>query len=104
MTRCFRGPVTSRSDAEMRTLQSAPKEGTKLREVYDLFMASPGTPIDWPTSRSQKGMKETLIDFYGLDIRFVGPRGGNKGGKYVLAGMYRGSEFVSFLEGAAQEP
>lgn len=88
-----KGRVTSR--------QSSPREGTKLRRMYDLLMASKGLPLDTPlamfgmTAESRSNNAgiyiENLRNFYGLDIRKLEP------GRWVLAGEWFGKVYIDYI-------
>jgi hypothetical protein len=71
-----------------------PREGTKLREIYDRFMANKGVPIT--ISFANRNGKPTnrhlddLRDYYGLDIRAAGR------GLWVLAGAWDGTTYTSY--------
>jgi len=73
-----------------------PREGTKLRAMYDLLMANKGVPIDISLSKlyGRKCMSSqvsALTDFYGLDIRNL------KRGRWVLAGEWFGATYVDYI-------
>lgn len=70
-------------------VQAAPREGTKLREVYDLFQANKGRVISF--TRPAAYITESLTDYYGLDLRCVGYR------KWVLAGEWFGKIYVDYV-------
>lgn len=77
-----------------------PAEGTRLRELYDLFKANEGVPVAVATSRGRP--VDDLTDFYGLDIMCLIPgRGGapphNVKPVYVLAGEWFGMEYVDYI-------
>jgi hypothetical protein len=76
-----------------RPVQAAPREGTYLREVYDLFMANKGIAIEFTTQRNRRVI-EVLTDFYGLDIRCLrrGHRHCRKS-QWVLAGEWFGRSY-----------
>lgn len=85
-----------------RKLQDKPREGTKTREVYDMFMEKRGLPVyvafssagrknhtssnphynqrNWPVY--DYTIVTNLNTFYGLDIRRL------RNGEWVLAGEY----------------
>jgi hypothetical protein len=69
-----------------------PKEGTKLRARYDLFMANKGVPIDRPLSgKRNPRLIHDLRDYYGLDIRCLGYR------RWVLAGEWFGPVYIDYI-------
>ena len=70
-------------------VSSAPREGTKLREVYDLFQANKGRVI--PFTRPSGNVTDNLTDYYGLDLRCVGY------GQWVLAGEWFGRIYVDYV-------
>lgn len=68
-------------------VQSLPREGTKLREVYDLFQANKGVAISFKRDHAVY----FLVDFYGLDIRCV------RQGQWVLAGEWFGKVYQDYI-------
>src|SRR6266404_2959165 len=72
-----------------------PREGSKIRELYDLFMANKGKIIaislnlNGDTSSNRR--KEYLQDSYGLDIRKV------CNGKWILAGEWDGKVYIDYM-------
>lgn len=79
-----------------RVNQLRPREGSRLRATYDLFMANKGVPIDWKLPKKGDGSTQTALldqlrDFYGLDIRRVGYK------RWVLAGEWFGETYVDYI-------
>jgi len=73
-----------------------PREGTRLRRLYDLFVSNKGVPIEAPLSFFEGGngggrLFADLIDFYGLDIRKI------HNGKWVLAGEWLGRRYIDYI-------
>lgn len=87
--------ATSKRQEQSSHLQ--PREGTSLRRMYDLLMASKGIPIKVSLCRfegrgkSTTSMVEQLQDFYGLDIRKI------QSGKWVLAGEWFGKTYRDYI-------
>jgi hypothetical protein len=50
-------------------ISNAPCEGTKRREVYDLFQANKGWVISF--TRPSAYITESSVDYYGLDLRCI---------------------------------
>lgn len=81
-----------------------PREGTRLRRMYDLLQANKGLPIDIYLACFE-GVKpgvaganiEQLQDFYGLDIRKI------KYGRWVLAGEWFGKVYVDYIADRLRE-
>lgn len=74
--------------------RSLPREGTRLRALYDLFMANKGAVINRPlTIEFDLGgiAIEQLRNFYGLDIRCVGY------GQWLLAGEWFGRVYIDYV-------
>jgi hypothetical protein len=70
--------------------QKYPKEGTKLRGLYDLFQANKGRVISYKITNGAQ--IEFLKDFYGLDIRCI------RKGAWVLAGeWFNDSDYVDYI-------
>lgn len=78
-----------------RPTQKEPREGTKLRSVYDRFMANKGGLIDLAVSQHKgavnSGDLDQLRNYYGLDIRHMGYR------RWVLAGEWFGKVYVDYV-------
>lgn len=66
-----------------------PGEGTKLRAVYDLFMANKGLPVQYKANTNSNLFQ--LVNFYGLDIRRI------RNGRWVLAGEWFGPTYVDYI-------
>lgn len=75
----------------------APREGTRIRAVYDHLMANKGIPLDisLTTAFGSKGGSgyrlAQLRDSYGLDIRCLGY------GRWVLAGEWFGPTYIDYI-------
>jgi hypothetical protein len=70
---------------------AAPREGTRLRAVYELFQASKGQPIVFVRRAGCTRLIDDLIDYYGLDIRCLGR------GRWILAGEWFGRVYVDYV-------
>lgn len=68
-----------------------PKEGTKIRELYDLFMNNKGKVLDVVLGSGNHHSKEYLMDFYGLDIRCL------RYGKWCLVGEWDGDKYIDYV-------
>lgn len=86
-----------------QALQAKPREGTKVREVYDLFIKSPGQLIKWKvTDRTDTQVISQLRLAYGLDIRSVRHTNSNRyktkpvTSLWVLAGEWFGSIYIDY--------
>lgn len=67
-----------------------PRDGTKLRKLYDLFAASKGKAIPFKCAGYQRQVAD-LVDYYGLDIRRV------RNGTWILAGEWFGRVYVDYI-------
>lgn len=78
-----------------------PRDGTYTRSVYDLFMRSPGKPVEFKVGKS-KIIIRTLQDTYGLDIRRL--KQGHKESKslWVLAGEWFGPVYVDYTQASEE--
>lgn len=74
-----------------RQINPIPREGSKIRAIYDLFHSNKGRVIDFAASTDNGRPMFALIEYYGLDIRRVAPR------KWVLAGEWFGSEYRDYV-------
>jgi hypothetical protein len=72
-----------------------PREGTRIRAIYDMFKAKPGLPIRFNVCATDHVAFTQLRDFYGFDIRRVDP---NKRGMLILAGEWFGSRYRDYVE------
>ncbi len=68
----------------------APRQGTRIREIYDLFYANKGKPITI-TRASDYDWHAPLTDIYGLDIRHIGR------GQYCLVGEWFGTTYIDYI-------
>ena len=74
-----------------KVVRSMPAEETEIRKVYDLFQANKGKVITYATNKRNAQIIETLMDYYGLDIRNVGYR------KWLLAGEWFGKVYIDYV-------
>lgn len=82
-------------------LQEKPRDGSRLRKVYDLLQKNKGRSFD-VDREDCKAIGESrfqLEDFYGLDIRCTrkGDRRTNRKSSYVLAGEWFGRVYVDYI-------
>ena len=75
-------------------IQTVPREGSRLREIYDFFLANPGEKLLIPAAwgKSWKDHLDGLINYYGLDIRHAGIKG-----HYWLVGEFRGNHYIDYV-------
>lgn len=77
--------------------QDVPREGTRIRRMYDLLMANKGQGVEvnltsFENKPSRSGVAiNYLRDFYGLDIRRL------RNGHWVLAGEWFGKVYVDYI-------
>ena len=81
-------------------LQQKPRQGSRLRAIYDVFVENKGKPIEMPAGLD-KGNMAQLTDYYGLDIRHI-QRGFHRNGinrpsLYVLAGEWFGKTYIDYI-------
>lgn len=89
MSRC--ATVTEIKGAKYGPLHEAPREGTRLREIYDLLQSNKGTPTDFTCRKRDTNRIDQLRDFYGLDIRNIGYR------RWLLAGEWFGKVYIDYV-------
>lgn len=80
-------------------MNRAPREGTRLRECYDLLQANKGIPVEWRRGLVDSTAVIYLSDYYGLDIRLL-QKGDSRTGRkplYVLAGEWFGKVYVDYI-------
>lgn len=74
-----------------------PREGTKIRELYDLFIGRKGQVV----RVAQAGRRQTAIrrlqDSYGLDVRPLGK------GRWMLVGEWCGKVYLDYTPEAIAE-
>lgn len=108
MVRQVSGYVMKQSQAgkTYRTMNVVPKEGTLLRQCWDLLKANPGVEVKWNHGQ-MRGWNEIqqLVDYYGLDVRKSRPnRGAGNGGWWILIGEYMNrGEYVGYVESSLPE-
>lgn len=71
---------------------SEPKAGTKLRDLYDLFVEHPGEAVE--VNIGYDSALEPLRNYWGLDIRRIYRGAGGKFSCYVLAAYWDGTRYV----------
>ena len=70
----------------------APREGTRTRELYDMFLQNRGIPVVYShTLKQDSYLLSQLVDRYGLDIRRIDR------GLWVLAGEWFGKNYVDYI-------
>ena len=75
-----------------RVLQREPKQGTKIRVLYELFQMNKGVVLNMPlTNIFPPRYVYNLIDFYGMYIRRVGY------GQWILVGEWFGAKYVDYV-------
>jgi hypothetical protein len=77
-----------------------PREGSRLRAIYDELMENKGFPIQGGFTNRDKNCVEQLQNFYGLDIRiFRHGKGRGKGSTsvWILAGEWFGKTYVDYI-------
>lgn len=82
---------------ERTTRQLTPREGTKLRELFDVFQSNVGKPISVAPRNTKEGMRQRqsidqLKNFYGMDIRHW-----QEPNYYWFVGEWFGAVYVDFL-------
>ena len=94
---------------KVELLPMEPREGSRLRELYDLLMGNAGKPVPLRVSQyAGRGANLTqLRDTYGLDIRMV--RQGHtsalidRKSVYVLAGEWFGDIYVDYTTSSEEQ-
>lgn len=84
------------------TKQKVPREGTQLRELWNIFQMHKGEVVILPiTVIYPKRCIIDLVDYYGLDIRNFGQTYGKgrgcKASKWILAGEWFGKEYIDYI-------
>lgn len=94
--RCATVAQCKRSHSAM--LQNVPREGSRLRAIYDLFQSRKGLPVEFYQRRYGAEIRQ-LTDFYGFDIRRL-QSGNSQTGRaslYVLAGEWFGKVYIDYI-------
>lgn len=96
--RCATVAQCKRSKGHSAMLQIAPREGTRLRAIYDLFQSNKGKPVEYHSTVDKAAIPK-LIDFYGLDIRCLQNGSSRTGRKsqWVLAGEWFGKVYIDYI-------
>ena len=76
----------------------APREGTAIRAVYDMFLKHRGHVVPFAVHRGDGEKIRYLRDFYGLDIRHVSY------GRWLLAGEWFGRVYVDYTHSPGEPP
>ncbi len=73
--------------------EGKPREGSHMRELYDLFYDNKGKVVDFcTTAKDARGCLNYLIDIYGLDIRRI------EKNKWCLVGEWFGKVYVEYTQ------
>lgn len=75
--------------------QKLPMEGSKIRELFDIFKANEGVPIKIKAMYYGYRSTEQLGMFYGLDLICLDR--GRMNTTWVLAGEWFGSKYVDYI-------
>ncbi|WP_458756651.1 hypothetical protein ACSVBT_12790 [Afipia sp. TerB] len=98
--RCTTASQIIHKGRRLAPTNSIPREGSKIRKVYDLFYANKGRPVEFQTSDcGDPNIIGKLIDFYGLDIRLI-RNGSSRVGRrsqWILAGEWFGLTYVDYI-------
>ena len=81
-----------------RKLDPEPKEGTVLRELWDLLQSNRGIPVPVIGDRNRTDQMLQKLDVtFGLDIVTVRPQSKHAGPRQVmLIGEWYGTEYVDY--------
>jgi hypothetical protein len=76
-------------------LQKEPRKGTRLREIFDLFIKNPGEPVLFSLDKSTTQAVTQLRLFYELDLRCI-RQGGSVRGKsiWMLVGYWKSKDYI----------
>jgi len=83
-------PASELKKQTRRQINSIPREGSKIRALYDLFHSNKGQVIDFASPCNDRPLSD-LRDYYGLDISRVAPC------KWVLAGEWFGRAYRDYI-------
>jgi len=83
-------PASHLKGRATKIVASMPREGTKLRALYDLFQANKGQVVAINRTKHTGRRFDDLTDFYGLDIQQV------RLGHWMLVGEWFGEDYVSY--------
>lgn len=92
-----------RKGLEPKELQEKPRQGSRVRQLYDQLMASKGVPVvldlrkDAAKKRQDYCAIQSLINFYGLDIRIVQHGYRDTPTLHVLAGEWFGPIYRDYI-------
>ena len=77
--------------ASQHLKRDIPKEGSKIREMYDLFYSNRGKIIDITIDSGGYNRKSYLENSYGLDIRRISKE------KWILVGEWDGKVYIDYV-------
>lgn len=84
-----------RAGLDRTNKRNEPREGTKLRELWDLFLAHKGEAVEVTFSNRGSALNrrklDDLTDYYGFDVKRLGP------GRWMLVGRWIGHDYVSYV-------
>jgi hypothetical protein len=84
-------PASEIKKQSRRQINSVPREGSRLRALYDLFHENRGRVIHFAASTGNGRPICDLIEYYGLDIRRIARC------KWVLAGEWFGLHYRDYI-------
>lgn len=93
-----------KGNARGRRPHDVPREGSKIRAVYDLLQANKGCPIEVTLCSGGHSVVRDLMDYYGLDIRCIRQGGGAVKPKWVLAGEWFGRVYIDYIAEHIDQP
>ena len=74
-----------------KSLNMKPKEGTRTRELFDLFYENRGIAVNYSTTGRDSQKISDLQNYYGFDLRKVAY------GKWILAGEWFGKVYIDYI-------
>jgi hypothetical protein len=80
-----------------KTRLNVPKEGTTLREAYDVFVANPGKPISIEQFRSGTKHLHSVVDNLGRYDLVIEKAPGKF--MYIMVGKFEGRDYIEYVKG-----
>lgn len=90
--------ATSLKGKMKKPRQEKPREGTRIRQIYDLLVENAGQTVPLSNFDHKGTWLQQLQNNYGLDIRLI--RQGSKlrgPSLYMLVGYYDGGKYVDCM-------
>lgn len=90
--------IKASAAGKQKTYKNRPTSGTKIGNIYDMFMSQRGLVIEW---KAQDHGESLIIDvlryIYGLDIRLIRKGRNERKSQWLLAGEWDGKVYIDYV-------